>query len=126
MAVVQDAPRVGPRSYSRRMEGAGYFLRAKNLSVCEAMEMAAAEKTIMASNVGNVVVTVKLDDSLRHRVIVLLEKCKQDHYNERSGLSSCPAPQGTCDCGADVLNSEIDAMIAELRKVPKSSGIEYL
>lgn len=94
----------------------------------------------MATNVGNVVVTVKLDDSLRERLIVLLEKCKQDHYSERSGLSSCPGnsyeqvsgnweyvdrPE-KCECGASDLNAEIDAMIAELKKEPKPPQVEYL
>ena len=94
----------------------------------------------MASNVGNVIVTVKLDDSLRERAIVLLEKCKQEHYSERSGLTSCPGnsyeqvderwqyvdrPE-KCDCGASALNAEIDAMIAELKKEPKPSQVEYL
>ena len=84
----------------------------------------------MASSIGNVVVTVKLDDSLRERVIVLLEKCKQEHYADgHEGLMACDAIQswhGPCDCGADELNAEIDAMIAELKKEPKPSQVEYL
>lgn len=103
------------------------------------MGLATTEKVVMAS-IGNVVVTVTLDDSLRERVIVLLEKCKQDHYSERSGLSSCPGnsyeqvdgkwqnvdrPE-LCECGASALNSEIDAMIVELKKEPKSNQVEYL
>ena len=86
----------------------------------------------MATNAGKVVVTVSLDDSLRQRVIDLLTRAKHDHYSEPEGLNSCPATTGChpgprdndrpCDCGADEINAEIDAMISELRKPPKTNG----
>ena len=86
----------------------------------------------MASNVGNVVVTVTLDDSLRARVISVLERAKHDHYSEPEGLMSCPATTGCrpgprdndrpCDCGADDINAEIDKLIAELQKPPTPKG----
>ena len=71
-------------------------------------------------------------------ICTLLEKCKQDHYKERSGLSSCPKSSldsngnppkrfdgtviyvGPCDCGADELNAEIDNAIREIKA---SAGI---
>jgi hypothetical protein len=74
----------------------------------------------MATNAGNVTITVTLDDSLRARVINLLERAKHEHYGE------CPAESKTlplpCECGAKELNAEIDAMIAELTATPKAKG----
>jgi hypothetical protein len=71
------------------------------------------------------------------RIIDVLERSKQDHYSERSGLMSCPAmayeevrdtstgvefaqwqhvehPE-RCDCGATKVNADIDALVAELK-----------
>lgn len=91
----------------------------------------------MASNVGNAVVTVTLDDSIRQRIISVLERAKHEHHSERDGLMSCPAnsyeqvegqwkyvdrPE-LCDCGASEINTAIDAMIAELRKPPKQRDL---
>lgn len=60
------------------------------------------------------------------KVINLLNKAKMDHYWEPEGIRSCPKASCLertrelgCDCGADELNAEIDAAIAEL-SVPKS------
>ena len=60
------------------------------------------------------------------RIISVLEKAKHDHYCEPEGIMSCPAATGRCpsprdtdkpcDCGADEINSEIDAMIKEIRQ----------
>lgn len=84
----------------------------------------------MASNVGNVVVTVKLDDSLRERIIGTLEKARLEHFADgHEGIMACngiSSWHGPCECGADELNAEIDALIVDLKKEPKPNDLEYL
>lgn len=78
---------------------------------------------------------------LLQRLLDLLERAKHEHYNERSGLTSCPMASNEfnaangyplsdlCECGAKEINAEIDAMIEELKilygdpKAPCPSGI---
>lgn len=54
------------------------------------------------------------------RIIATLERAKHEHYSEPEGLKDCDSllPNGPwpCDCGADKINAEIDALIAEIRQ----------
>ena len=59
-----------------------------------------------------------MDEALQHDLIKLLERCKREHYTDgRSGLRDCDSYYDhPCDCGADELNAEIDAMIDRLTR----------
>ena len=50
-------------------------------------------------------------------IIDVLDRAKQEHYSEYEGLHSCWTFTGAeCDCGADKINAEIDALILELKR----------
>ena len=51
------------------------------------------------------------------KIIDVLTRSKHEHYSEYEGLHSCWAlAGGKCDCGADEINAEIDALIVELQQ----------
>jgi hypothetical protein len=50
-------------------------------------------------------------------IIDVLIRAKHEHYSEPEGLISCWSfGGGECDCGADKINAEIDALILELQQ----------
>jgi len=51
------------------------------------------------------------------RIIDVLTRAKHEHYSEYEGLHSCwTFAGGKCDCGADEINAEIDALILGLQQ----------
>lgn len=55
-------------------------------------------------------------------IIRVLERAKHEHYTEPEGLVSCMynpvySPDRKCDCGADEINAEIDALILKLKNI---------
>ena len=51
------------------------------------------------------------------KIIDVLTRAKHEHYSEYEGLHSCWSfGGGKCDCGAEEINAEIDALIVELQQ----------